>query len=148
MKAERCGIPRRRKAMEVIGPLELLAVLVVSACGGSAAPMPTPSTPVASPAACLTAAAGYEGSVAAAFASSVGAIRDLPAVAKNPQLDSFAPTQEATVCYIDGEIAKGPPLPANGTVPPSFDRAVVVVVGDKQIPVAFGYRRSLPIQAP
>ena len=72
------------------------------------------------PASCLDAASDYNGTVAAAFRSSVGAIRRLPAVASNPQLAGYADTDVATVCYIDGHIPKRPPPRSSGTIPPSF----------------------------
>jgi hypothetical protein len=86
--------------------------------------------------------------VSAAFTSTVSAIQKLPAVANNPQLDGYSSDQAATVCYIDGQIPKGPPPGTSGTIPPSFDRAVVVVVGQDTIFISAGYSQDLPIQAP
>ncbi len=64
-------------------------------------------------------------------------------------LAAHASGEPATLCYIDGEIPKGPPPPLSGTIPPSFDRVVVVVaVGQDVIPVAAGYRQNLAFQAP
>jgi hypothetical protein len=86
--------------------------------------------------------------VSAAFTSTIGAIQKLPTVAGNSQLNGYSSDQSATVCYIDGQIPKGPPPGTSGTIPPSFDRAVVVVVGQDTIFVAAGYSQNLPIQAP
>jgi hypothetical protein len=99
------------------------------------------------PAACLTYANDVYGTVAATFPSTVAAIRRLPAVADNPQLAGYAEGEEATVCYIDGQVPKGPP-PVEGTPRPPFDRAVLVAVGDETYVVSAGYSESLPIQAP
>ena len=100
------------------------------------------------PAACLSVASDDQGTVVAFFASTVGAIRTLPTAAPNQNLAAHASSEPATVCYIDGLIPKGPPPPPSGTIPPSFDRAVVVVVGQEVITVAAGYQERLPIQAP
>jgi len=99
------------------------------------------------PAACLSAARDDNGTVVAFFSSTVGAIRKLPTAVQNQNLAAHADSEAATVCYIDGEIPKGPPPPISGTVPPSFDRAVMVVVGEDAFMVAAGYRQNLPIQA-
>lgn len=96
---------------------------------------------------CLAPAEDY-GTVVAAFRSTVGAIRQLGAVADNPQLAEYADDQKATVCYVDGRVAKSPPPPLSGTPPPSFDRAVLVVVRDVAYFMAAGYQAKLPIEAP
>lgn len=121
----------------------LVIVPLLAACAaGSANTAPSP------PAGCLTTAHDDQGTVAAFYNSTVAAIRRLPAVADNPQLAGYADQEPATVCYIDGQIPKGPPPPISGTIPPSFDRAVIVVVGDTTIFVAAGYRTNLPTQSP
>lgn len=136
----------------------LVLMAVAAGCStAGASPLPsvhngqvtvTPSPMTEVPAACLSAAQDYQGTVSAAFTSTVGAIRKLPAVADNPQLDGYSSDDVATVCYIDGEIPKGPPPGTSGTIPPSFDRAVLVVVGQSTFLVAAGYRQNLPTQAP
>lgn len=100
------------------------------------------------PAACSAVAQDDRGTVSAAFTSTVGAILRLPVVASNPQLDGYSSDQAATICYIDGQIPQGPPPGTSGTIPPSFDRAIVVIVGHDTIMVVAGYRQDLPIQAP
>jgi hypothetical protein len=97
---------------------------------------------------CDAAAAGYDGSVAGAYDGTMGGIRALPAVNDNPQLARYADVEPATVCYINGRIAKGPPPPPGGTPAPPFDRVVVVIVGTDKMLVAAGYQQGLPVQAP
>jgi hypothetical protein len=125
----------------------LVLPALLAACGGST-PSGTDAVAEDPPAACLTTAQDDNGVVAASFHSTVGAIRQLPAVANNAQLVDHADGEEAAVCYIDGQIPKGPPRPLSGTIPPSFDRAVLVVVGDQAYFIAAGYEQSLPILAP
>ena len=84
----------------------------------------------------------------AAFRSTVGAIRGLPAVHDNPQLGEYPADEEATVCYVDGRVAKSPPPPASGTPYPSFNRTVLVVVGDDLYFVTAGYQDRIEIVAP
>jgi hypothetical protein len=131
--------------MRPCSPLALLLVSVVlSSCGEPE----TKATGIVAPAACVAMAQDDRGTVVAAFLSTVGAIRRLPAVRDNPQLSRYDSDQPATVCYIDGDIPKGPPPGPSGTIPPSFDRAVLVIVDQDSIFVAAGYRENLPIQAP
>ena len=127
-----------------LGQISLLLPAIVAACsvGGVA------SVNAEVPASCLTTAHDDNGTVAAAFESTVGAIRQLPAIANNPQLAGYAGDEDATVCYIDGDIPKGPPPPPSGTIPPSFNRAVLVVVGDQTYTVTLGYSENIPIRAP
>ncbi len=131
-------------------PVLVLLPALLAACVGSATatpPFPGQSAP-SPPTACLTTARDDHGVVAAWFPSTIGAIRALPAVSGNPLLARYSADQSATVCYIDGQIPKGPPPPASGTIAPSFDRAVVVVVDQNAIFVAAGYRQNLPIESP
>lgn len=131
-----------------LGRLSIFALVpvVLVACGGSG----SNATGSVAPAACITTAHDDRGTVAAAFFSTVGAIRRLPAVDNNPQLAGYADGQPATVCYIDGQIPKGPGPPddPSATIPLSFDRAVLVIVGQNAIFIAAGYRQDLLIQAP
>jgi hypothetical protein len=120
----------------------LLIFSALAGCGGAA----TAGSPA--PASCVAYANDNSGTIVASYESSVGAIRQLPAVANNPQLASYADNEQATVCYIDGQIPKGPPPPASGTIPASFDRAVLVVVGGQTYPVTLGYSQNIPVQAP
>lgn len=102
------------------------------------------------PVACVTMALEDHGSVTAFFASTVGAIRAVPAARNDEQLATYPSDGAASICYIDGQIPKGPPIPPDpsATVPPSFDRAVLVVIGQDTFMVAAGYRQNLPIKAP
>lgn len=118
----------------------LFALALVAGCAKGTAGQP--------PAPCATAAQDYQGTVTAFFASTVGAIRRLPAVDNNPQLAAYADDREATICYVDGQISKGPFPPMTGTAPPSFDRAVIVVVDQNAILVEAGYQANIPIQSP
>lgn len=127
----------RRLALILVVPL-----LAACAAVGSASLATSP------PSGCATAARDDQGTVAAFYNSTVAAIRRLPAVNDNPQLAGYEGQQPATVCYIDGQIPKGPPPPMSGTTPPSYDRAVIVVVGDTSLFMAAGYRTSLPTQRP
>lgn len=124
----------------------VLIPLLLAACGAS--PAGTESASSTPPTACVTAARDDHGTVVASFRSTVGVMRQLAIAASDPQLASYPIDEEATICYIDGRIPKGPPPPQSGTIPPSFDRAVLVVIRDQVYIVAAGYRQNLPIQAP
>jgi hypothetical protein len=115
--------------------IALLAVILV-ACG------------VAPPAGCLSVASDDHGTVVAFFPSTVGAIRRLQIASASQNLAAHGDSEPATLCYIDGAIPKGPPPQPSATIPPSFDRAVVVLVGQDVITVAAGHRQNVPIQAP
>jgi hypothetical protein len=141
-----------RAASQVVVAIAALVVVAVAIRWSST---PSGTSPIrtqtsVAPEACVSAAINDGGTVAAAFDSTVGAIRRLPAARDNPQLSAYASDEPAVVCYIDGQIPKGPPPPANPsiTLPPSFDRAVLVVVGSDVLFIAAGYRDSLPIQPP
>jgi hypothetical protein len=134
----------RHQGVVLRRPLALiLPVVLVAAVGGAFMAMRSTT-----PTACSAVAQDDHGTVSAAFTSTIGAIQKLPAVAGNSQLNGYSSDQSATVCYIDGQIPKGPPPGTSGTIPPSFDRAVVVVVGQDTIFVSAGYSQNLPIQAP
>jgi hypothetical protein len=126
-----------------------VVAMAVASCGGSMGGTAVPPSEVsAPPAACLSVAGDDRGTEVAFFPSTVGAIRRLPAASASEDLAAHDDSKQATLCYIDGAIPKGPPPPPSGTTPPSFDRAVVVVVGQDAITVAAGYRQNLAIQAP
>jgi len=98
---------------------------------------------------CLDAAEewGPDFRVAASFATTVGRVR-----AEIPTSTGIIPAAEsdttsAFICYLDGEFPKGPP-PVNGVIQTSYDRGIVVVVGEFQALVTAGYRRNVPIRDP
>ncbi len=92
---------------------------------------------------CSLLAPDYNGAVAAAFRTSVGMVRDMTPIKDNPQLAGYADSDPAWLCYIDGEIPKAP---ASGA--PSFDRALLVVVGNQSYFIAAGYRQTMPVETP
>ena len=130
----------RRMSRVVVLPV------LLAACGASPAGTGSPSQ--APPAACLSAAHDDNGVVAASFRSTVGALRQMPAVDHLAALATYPINEEATVCYVDGQIPRGPLPPPSGTIPPSFDRAVYVVIRGQAYFVSAGYRQYLPIQSP
>lgn len=96
--------------------------------------------------ACAEQAADYgpNFSVAGAFATSAGRIRTLYPTAG----EQIPETGETIVlCYLDGELPKGPP-PDGGAIPPSFDRAVVAVVNETAVPLVLGYQNDIPVADP
>lgn len=97
---------------------------------------------------CRAYADEVRGTVVASYPSTIAAIRELRAVEDNPQLAGLAEDQQATVCYVDGDIPMAPPPNAGGEVQPSFDRAVLVVIGGETVPVALGYADEIPVEAP
>jgi hypothetical protein len=53
------------------------------------------------------------------------------------------------ICWIDGHVAKSPPLREDGTVSPSFDRAVIGVRADGSPSlIKAGMRDSMPVEEP
>ncbi len=138
-------------AAAVVAAALLVAVLI-----GLLPPAPIPVGP--SPSAsgspgetpCSPLARDYNGTVAGAFQTTVGIVRNMTAVKDNPQVARYADSDPAWVCYIDGEIPKGPPPPPDpsATIPPSFDRALLVVAGNQTYFIAAGYRQSMSIEAP
>ncbi len=103
--------------------------------------------PTAEP--CAPAAASYNGTVAASFATTVGAIRSDPQLHIEPGRWSAVPDNHpAALCFIDGQIPNAPPpLPSHPT-PSPFDRAVVAVIDGLPELLMAGYRDRVPIQAP
>jgi hypothetical protein len=92
------------------------------------------------------AAASCNGTVAASFATTVGAIRSDPQLHVKPERRSAVPDNHpAALYFIDGQIPKAPPPLPSHPAPSPFDRAVID--GQPDLLMA-GYRDRVPIQAP
>jgi hypothetical protein len=98
--------------------------------------------------ACAGPARDYAGDVVGSFDTTVGAIRRLDGVAGPARWPGTAPDHPAVLCYIDAQIAKGPPPGPNGEIREPFDRVVVGVVEGKSEVIVAGYRDRLPVDAP
>jgi hypothetical protein len=73
----------------------------------------------------------------------------LEAAPVEPQRWPEAPAAyPAVLCYINGEIKKGPPPGPNGEIRAPFDRVVIAVVDGESTIIMAGYRDRLPVQAP
>lgn len=88
------------------------------------------------------------GTVVAAFTTTVAEIQQLPVVGDSALLAEYAGEQAATLCYVDGELSEDAAPAPSGTASPSFDRAMLVVVGDATVLVWRGYQSEMLIQAP
>ena len=89
-----------------------------------------------------------QATVAAAYATTVGRVRTMLPTEMGVVAGGATDGVRAYLCYLDGEIPKGPPPAANGAIQPPFDRAVVVVIDEKHTLVMAGYRDNLPIRTP
>jgi hypothetical protein len=140
--------------MKKLPALIAIAALAVTGCAdvGSAASRSVPPSlqslaSAADP--CAASAGNYNGHAAGSFVTTVGAIRALEAAGIESQWWRGLPdSHPAVLCYIDGQIPKGPPPPMSGTVPPSFDRAVIAVIDGQPDLIMAGYRDNLPVVAP
>ena len=118
----------------------LVATAIGLGCGGPALETPQSPSPTEAEGACAAVAPEWDGTVAAAFETTLGRIRsqmDTPA-----QWAAVPDSNQAFLCYIDGSIPKAPP---GG---PPFDRAVVVVVNGLFSLIRAGYSTQLPIASP
>ncbi|MEO8469048.1 MAG: hypothetical protein ABI573_05210 [Chloroflexota bacterium] len=128
-------------------------VLTLAACGTV-----TPSAPPDE--ICASQARDQGGSLAAAFATNVGAVIRLAVAHETAEVAAQRPHQPlprnftglspdgaATLCYIDG-VSIGFPFPSGEPAPRPWDRVAVVVVDGTADVVMAGYREQLPIQAP
>lgn len=105
---------------------------------------------------CASAADNYGGTVVAAFAMTVNDVRAvMPSAPPGGQdnypdgWDSLGGDVSAAKCYMDADIAKGPPPDLDGNVAPSFDRALFYAADG--VPLAFqaaGYRDRLVPEPP
>ena|SRR5436309_4080755 len=137
--------------MRVAAIVVIAFALVFGGCstvGSSTSVSPTKTSPPTTDA-CALAAVAYAGRVAGSFVTTIGAIHAMALIAHDPNLrPGLADDRAAVLCHIDGQIAKAPPPPAVGTTPPSFDRAVVVVIDGQADLIAAGYRDNVPLVAP
>lgn len=97
---------------------------------------------------CAPSAHDYAGTVVGSFNTTVGAIRSLDGLAEPARWPDIAPDGPAVLCFIDAEIAKGPPPGPNGEIRDPFDRIVIGVVDGKGEMIMAGYRDQLPVKAP
>ena len=97
---------------------------------------------------CVDAAAEFgEGfTVAAAFTTTVGAVRDFQPSSLE-LVAGWDDSQDAMICYLDGPFPKAPP-PHDGVRPRSADRGIVLVVDDSAIPLVLGYQERITIRDP
>jgi copper(I)-binding protein len=126
----------------------LVVVAAALAVAGCVATTVQSAAPTVDP--CAASAAVYNGAVAGSFVTTVGAIRGLdePQRIEPQRWPGLPDSHPAVLCYIDGQIPKGPPPPISGTIPPSFDRAVIAVVDGQSDLIMAGYRDNLPVVAP
>ena len=123
----------------------LMVALLVSqlsaACDNFGPPTPAEE-------ACTAPAHDYNGSVVGAFQTTVGAMRNLERGMDPPRWPELTPDYPAVLCFIDADIAKGPPPGPGGSIAPSFDRLLVGVVDGAAEVLIAGYRDQLPVRAP
>jgi hypothetical protein len=67
-----------------------------------------------------------------------------------PQIpEEEEPDAETVIlCYLDGELPKGPPPNDGGEIPPSYDRAVVAVVSETAVSLVLGYQDDISVIDP
>lgn len=88
-------------------------------------------------------------SVAGAFATTAGRVRSLYPTANQLIPEGVEPDGETVIlCYLDGELPKGPPPIGGGEIEPNFDRAVVAVVNETATPLLMGYRDDIAVRDP
>lgn len=101
---------------------------------------------------CEAAAASYgsEFAVVAAFTTTVSAVRNFGPLESEPVLwPDLDGNDHATLCFLDGELAKAPPPSADSGEPTRpFDRSIVAVADTRQSLIQAGYHESLPIREP
>jgi hypothetical protein len=140
--------------MKKLPALIAIAALAVTGCAGvgSAASRSVPPSlqslaSAADP--CAASAGNYSGHVAGSFVTTVGAIRAVPMLSiQSDRWPGLPDSHPAVLCYIDGQIPKGPPPQPSGTVPPSFDRAVIAVIDGQPDLIMAGYQDNVPLVAP
>ncbi len=145
------GPRSQSKTLVLAGAIAVLLQACVASPGASTVATPaagnsTPTGVVSDP--CTAAAQSVGGKVAASFNTTIAKLRAMPQLSVQPQLASYADTQAVALCYVDGAIPKGPPPGPDGSIPPSYDRAVFVVVGGHYQFLMAWYREDLPATAP
>ena len=86
--------------------------------------------------------------MAGAFDTTLGSVRQLSAGADPPLFADLDDQVAATLCYVDADIAKGPPPGPNGEIREPFDRVVLALVGARIEVALAGYRGDVPVLAP
>lgn len=118
-----------------------LTVLLLASCGLLSDPAGT----------CANAAAEYgaDFEVAGAFATTAERVTAIyPDAPQQIAASGAADDEGVTLCYLDGELPKGPPPDDGGVIPRSFDRAVVAVIRDVSVPLVLGYAEDVPVADP
>ena len=117
--------------------------------GSSCAFIGPRTTPASASDICTAAAADYSGKVAGAFATTIAMLRGLAPLPSSPSTwPGLADDHPAVLCYIDGTIAKSPPVGPDGKVPAPFDRGILAVVDGRSNLIVAGYKDQLPVAAP
>ncbi|MGI8828279.1 MAG: hypothetical protein ACR2I5_00715 [Candidatus Limnocylindria bacterium] len=87
--------------------------------------------------------------VSGAFVTTAARVRSLYPNAAQMIPEAEEPDHALIVlCYLDGALPKGPPPTEDGQPPPSFDRAVIAVVGETGIPLTMGYQEHIRVADP
>ena len=154
------------RLMAVMRAAGVLLVVALAGCGSDRASTVSSMPPLAGGSAhavCETPADEGGGTVVGAFPATVAEVRtnmdaphgagEDPAAARPGAYeypagwDDLAEDTPAATCYLDGPVAKGPPPAMDGTIPPSFDRRLVIAaVGVKSFMVSAGYMNNMPAQ--
>ena len=128
---------QRLTGMRIVALVSATVLLGVAACGSDVAPASAPAS---------SAVPSAKADPADAFCT--------------PHVNTYGPDAELVatfasdgvyraICWIDGHVAKSPPLREDGTVSPSFNRAVVGVRADgSPTLIKAGMRESMPVEEP
>ena len=100
---------------------------------------------------CAGVAREYSGwhRVVGSFNTTVGAVRALePRMGQPQRWPDLAPDHPAVLCYIDGEIPKGPPAGPNAEATKDYHRAAVAILDCQSALIIAGYQDKFPLQPP